>query len=291
MAVSEALFSALAEALSKPSKNYQALQTAFQIPDAGIRGYREGAGLADEIFKRNLQKQTLSQALGNNVPEPVRPYGDINVGTLKELGGLDAIAKLGKSQEPDFFTKFKLQQDAIGQRQKDRQQFIREMVGAKGNKEAVNQAKNAVQGLGYVDDLYTQMDKLSSLEKAGASTPVIEKFYPEINTLKSNIMRTAGFSEGGKNLTENELGIIVNSFLPTTLDNPQSRQIKKKVARDFYAGTIDLFEAAKLLGPAGAKIQAIAEQQRMRSEYGNHLLDREVSGGDDLNSVFSAEGL
>lgn len=94
---SEALFQALAEALSKPSKNYQALQTAFQIPDAGIKGYREGAGLADEIRKRDLQRQTLSQVLGGRVIPGLESFKDTPV---EAANAIEPFAKFKDKPSP-----------------------------------------------------------------------------------------------------------------------------------------------------------------------------------------------
>lgn len=96
---SEALFQALAEALSKPPKNYQALQTAFQIPEAGIKGYKEGADLADEIRKRKLNQSTLSEVLGGNV-RGLEEFGNTPFSSVKEIGqGVSGLSDLVKARQ------------------------------------------------------------------------------------------------------------------------------------------------------------------------------------------------
>jgi hypothetical protein len=288
------LYLKLAEALSQPSKAYRAAQAGLDIPKQAIEGYKYGADFGDSLRKRKLAQSSLTEALGGRIPDGLEGFGDLSVEAAGDLAKpISAIADLQKANTGDnWLAKFKMQQDATNERQKDRQDFIRSMVGAKGNKEAVNQAKNAVQGLGYVDDLYGEIDKLNDTQKALASNDLTGKLFPSINALKKNVRRTAGFSEGGKNLTANELNIVVDSFEPTVFDDPKSRVLKKKIAKDYYSGTIDLFDAAKLLGPAGAKLQEIAAKQKQRAAMGDSLLRNEATGGDpELNDVFASEGL
>lgn len=286
------LYEKLAEAYAQPSQNYRNFQTGVQSANSAIDTIGKVAELKDTLRKRKLQAQTLAEALGGSVPEAVAGYSEIPVTTLHDLGGLDALAKLGKTSI-DPFAKFKMQQDAMNERQKRQHDFIRSMVGAKGNKDAVNQAKNAVQGLDYVDKLWDAYDKLPEIGKSAAGTPGFEKAFPSINTYKQNIIRTAGFAEGGKALTGPERGIIVNSFLPTTYETPESREAKKQIARNYYMGTIDLFEAAKLLGPAGDKLLPIAEKQKRAVDNENigkaaNITGMLNTGGDNLDSLFGA---
>lgn len=296
---SDRLYELLSEALSQPSKKYRAAQEGLAIPKKALEGYEYGAEFMDKQNKRKQADTTLEEMLagtGMSLPEGTEGFAKLKYGQFEPMAklasGIGDLQKVGRDPNKDFMTKFQMQQDAINKRQKDRQNFIREMVGSKGNKDAVNQAKNAVQGLGYVNDLWDEMDKLSPAQKALASTDLTGRMFPTINTLKKNVRRTAGFSEGGKNLTANELEVVVDSFEPTALDNPESRKLKKKIASDFYSGTIDLYEAAKLLGPAGAKIQAIADQQRKRQSMGEGLLRSEAGiGGSELDSIFSEEGV
>lgn len=274
---------------------YSLLAEAYAQPSRASRTFTEGVGAIENIDKgfqaarkRKMDRSTLSEILGGRMVPGLEPFSDMSSDQISRVAPLAPFIKSDPNE--NWLTKFNLQQDAIGKRQKDRQNFIRSMVGAKGNKDAVNSSKNAVQGLGYVRDLWSEMDKLSPEQKVFASNDVTGKLFPVIQTYKQNIRRTAGFSEGGKNLTSNELEVVVNSFEPTLFDNPKSRVLKEKIARDFYSGTIDLFEAARLLGPAGAKLQEMAIQQRKRQAMGQSLLEQEAGFSNDADDPFSAEG-
>lgn len=67
---SEALFQALAQALSQPSKAYKAAQEGLGIPGQAIQGYETGVELADKIRQRKISQQSLYDSLGGrNVPD------------------------------------------------------------------------------------------------------------------------------------------------------------------------------------------------------------------------------
>lgn len=305
---SDELYLKLAEALSQPSKAYKAAKAGLEIPEQALQGYLSGSDIVDRINQRRRNRQTLSEVLGGTVEGLSPELQNLPFGDIERVGpGLGALARFSDAGKPDanLLAKQKFMQEqqarnqaAIADRQKKQQDFIRSMVGAKGNQQAVNAAKNAAQGLGYVDQLWTEMGKLNDVQKMGAANPLTEKLFPTINTLKQNIRRTAGFSEGGKNLTENELNVVVQSFEPTTADflDPNVAQLKKQIARDFYLGTIDLFEAAKLLGPAGDKLIPIANAARQRAaqeenQRRNAMVGGMIgsdSGGGDLDALFDA---
>jgi len=103
---SDALYQALAEALAKPNKNYQALQSAFEIPSAAMKGYEEGAKFSDAIQKRKQANMTLSEMLkasGAEMPAGTEGYGNLTYSqfepTAKLLSGLGAIEKTKKTKE------------------------------------------------------------------------------------------------------------------------------------------------------------------------------------------------
>lgn len=296
---SDSLYAALAEALSQPSKKYRAAQEGLAIPRKAMEGYEYGAEFMDKQNKRKQADTTLEEMLagtGMSLPEGTEGFAKLKYGQFEPMAklasGIGDLQKAGRDPNKDFMTKFQMQQDAINKRQKDRQDFVREMVGAKGNREAVNQAKNAAQGLGYLDDMWNAYEKLNGVQQAGAGTPIFEKFFPVVNSAKANVIRTAGFAEGGKNFTAQERGVIVDSFMPTTYESDESKALKKRIGREYYLGTIDLFNAARLLGPAGVKLKEIAERQQKRQGIGDSLLKNEMGVGDgDLDSVFAEEGL
>jgi len=105
---SDALYQALAEALAKPNKNYQALQSAFEIPSAAMKGYEEGAKFSDAIQKRKQANMTLSEMLkasGAEMPAGTEGYGNLTYSqfepTAKLLSGLGAIEKV-KNKKEDY---------------------------------------------------------------------------------------------------------------------------------------------------------------------------------------------
>lgn len=295
---SDRLYELLAEAKARPSKAYRASKLALDVPQQTLEGVLSGSDIVEKLRQRKMSNQTLQEALGGNVPDRVRGYAGLPVSTIKNLGGLGDIAKLTEQSTVDnrrelFDLKEKGITDRFNRSENRKKENFDKLFGMKpGNKDAVNQAKNAVQGLGYVDDLWSEIDRLTPAQKVLASNDLTGKMFPTINALKKNVRRTAGFSEGGKNLTANELEIVVDSFEPTMFDDQNSRKLKKKIASDFYSGTIDLYEAARLLGPAGAKLQAIAEQQRQKQGLRDSLIKNEVvGGGSDVDSIFGEEGL
>lgn len=88
------LYDELAKAYAQPSRAFRDVSAALQIPEQGLAGYKSGLDYADEINSRKLKNQTLSQALGGNVPDRIAQYGNLRVPVVKDLGGLDAIAKI-----------------------------------------------------------------------------------------------------------------------------------------------------------------------------------------------------
>lgn len=292
------LYDELAKAYAQPSRAFRDVSAALQIPDQGLAGYKSGLEYADALQKRRQDKQTLQEVLGGTVAGLSPELQNLPFGRVKEVGSaLGDLSKFGKTNDLAQRQQFAIeqqarQQKAAAERQQRQQDFIRSMVGAKGNKEAVNQAKNASQGLGYLEDLWNEMDKLSAAGKSAAGTPILEKLYPTVNALKKNVLRTAGFAEGGKNFTGIEKGIIVDSFLPTTYETEASKALKKRIGREYFLGTIDLYDAARLLGPAGDKLIPIARaaEERANKERKNTALSLGggMSGGSDLDSLYSS---
>lgn len=90
---SDALFLALAQAKARKDPWARAADAAGTAGEGVIGGYAQGVQLADAIRKKKLAEQTLSAALGGQVPEPLKGYENIPIETLKELGGLGAVAK------------------------------------------------------------------------------------------------------------------------------------------------------------------------------------------------------
>lgn len=95
---SDALFQELAKALGRPSRAFRAAQAGLAIPEEGLKGYEAGSELADKFQTRKLENQTLSQALGGNVPDSIKGYGGLTVKQFKPTGEiLTGIAALDKA--------------------------------------------------------------------------------------------------------------------------------------------------------------------------------------------------
>lgn len=62
---SQQLYLELAKALAQPSKLYRALDTGLGGVDKALEGYTKGSAVGDAVRKRNLDRQTLAEALGN----------------------------------------------------------------------------------------------------------------------------------------------------------------------------------------------------------------------------------
>lgn len=99
---SDALYVALAEALSKPSRSYRAAKAGLDIPGQALQGYLGGTEIVDKINQRKLANQTLADMLGGaqNVPERARPYGGLRGNVLEKIGGLKGIADITEPTKP-----------------------------------------------------------------------------------------------------------------------------------------------------------------------------------------------
>lgn len=99
---SDLLYSKLADALSRPSNAYLAAQEGLAIPGKVFEGYQQGANFADEIRKRKLAQQTLSEALGGRTVPGLESFGNTTVQGLTTLvPAITAGAALDKANRPD----------------------------------------------------------------------------------------------------------------------------------------------------------------------------------------------
>jgi hypothetical protein len=286
------LYLKLADALSRPSDAYLTAQEGINALKQAGEGYLQGQDIAESIRQRKLSKQTLSEALGGNVPDRVQPYSNLNVQTVEKLGGLRGLADITEpNKSNDWLTKFNMTQEAILKRQKDRQAFIEKMIGAKGNKDAINESQDALKASQAMQSLNDDLDKLGEGEARFKSSPAAKLFAPVLAAKKAQILLYAGFSRGGKQLTGTELGVVVNALAPTAFDDKESRHMKNSTFQDWADGKIDLMGAAKLLGPAGVPLAAIAQNQRIKREQETKNMLLGGGGSEDLNTLFSSEGL
>lgn len=96
---SEALFAELARALGQDSRGLRAVKAASEIPFQAMAGYDAGAQFRDRLNSRKLQNQTLSSALGGNIPSGLEGFGNTTVGAATALEKpITAIAALDKAR-------------------------------------------------------------------------------------------------------------------------------------------------------------------------------------------------
>src|SRR6266571_682959 len=97
---SDALYLALAQALSQPSRAYRSAQAGLGIPGQALQGYLTGTEISDKLRQRKLAQQTLFEALGGNVPEGLGGFSRTPISTLTSLApGITAAASLAKATE------------------------------------------------------------------------------------------------------------------------------------------------------------------------------------------------
>lgn len=293
------LFDKLAEAYARPSGAYRAASAALDIPNQGLEGYLQGAEAGDVIRKRNLGKKTLSEVLGGKIIPGLESFSDTTVDAAKAI---EPFAKF-KSDGLDALLKMQLTQDNIMKRQKDRQNFAKDMLNEKGNRTAVSDSQDINAASVTMNNLNEALDKLpegtGDFYRRRALSPAGRLFNPEIFALRQNIRLRAGFSTGGKNLTGTELGVVVGALEPTMTDNTASRRLKNRLFQDWASGKVNLFDTAKLLGPAGTPLVAVANAQKARQmaqeQRSRATVAASVAGGGDpsgdLDSLYGSEGL
>ena len=144
----------------------------------------------------------------------------------------------------------------------------------KGTQEAVLVVAAAGKALKLVDPLF---DKFAALPEVGARVAATKKGplsmvarakFPELIALQDNFIASTVFSIGGKQLTISEKEIVTDAFLPNFFDNAASRELKRKIVKDYLTGKIEIIAAARLLGPAGAKALKVLEVKFNPSEPG-----------------------
>lgn len=291
MPISSNLWEELVKAKSQPSRAYRTAQAGINAADETLAGYLKGQEIGDSIFNRQLQRQTLGEALPGLVPDELTGLPVAQAKNLVPLAlAKAALDKSNRNPMADFVTKYNLAEQGRRERQQRQQDFIRSMVGAKGNKDAVSEAQDALNAANAMQSLNDELDKLSPAMARVNSTVASKVLEPKIAAKKAQILLYAGFSRGGKQLTGTELGVVVDALTPTGFDNAESRHLKNKVFQDWALGKVDLSNAAKLLGPAGVPLMKIAQDQRLRQDEANKrlLLGGSGVGGNDLNELFDA---
>lgn len=135
-------------------------------------------------------------------------------------------------------------------------------IPVKGNAEAVQSAGRGAELLKKVDPLFDELNNKGPVMSRASLLPGVRNVaFPEVEQMR-NELRQAGFSFGGKNYTGTEAAIIEGTLVPSSLDNAESRELKRKAVKGYISGQIDLLQAANLLGASGVKIKEVLGQSQ-----------------------------
>lgn len=145
----------------------------------------------------------------------------------------------------------------------------------KGTAEAITQTNQSISVLRDVDELFNGYSALRNSGSFGETKARLQTtglgnvLDPRLKALQRNIERT-GFIVGGKQLTGTELEVVKGAFFPTPFDNEASLKVKQEAIHSLLSGQIDLANAARLLGPAGAKAALAVDKVKSEQVKQNH---------------------
>lgn len=320
---SDALFQELAKALARPSSGYRAATAALEIPGDAIQGYESGAKLADQIQARKLGRQTLSEALGGNLPPGMEGFGNTTVNAATALDKpITAIAALQKAlQERNqkgrqlFGTQGKnaLVFDPNGNGSVSTiplpsgsdEPIIPKAAGQtlspyadpsgtplaftpgrgftpvpsgkgttgkpvlkQGNEQAVSDAAMMQMQAPNIDKMFDAYKDKGPVMARLQATPAGSVLDP-VAKQAENSLKLAAFTFGGKQLTGQEKDVVFGAFFPSVTDNAQSLENKRALLKDYFAGKVDLLQAANLLGPAGAPLKGMLQSKMGNPDMGS----------------------
>lgn len=308
---SDSLYQALAQALSQPSRAYRAAQAGLDIPQQALKGYSEGADLADKFRQRKLKQQTLGEALGHQPVEEgiMNLTGEGGDAQKENLSALAAILKAQKEASQKATQLFGVRGDkglvydpnatAISEIpippgdgpiiQKAVSQTISPYadpstgqplaftpgrglspaassggggvpVLKQGNEQAISDAAVMQTQIPNIDTLYDAYKAKGPIAARLQATPAGSVLDP-VAKQAENSLKLAAFTFGGKALTEQEKDVVFGAFFPSITDNAQSLENKRNLLKEYFAGKVDLLQAANLLGPAGAPLRGMLQNK------------------------------
>lgn len=132
----------------------------------------------------------------------------------------------------------------------------------KGDESAVSDANLIVQQVGNVDKLFDAYKNKSKMNAALQATPLGNFSDPALKQIEDSLKLSA-FTFGGKNLTGQEKEVVFGALFPKPTDalDPETYENKRNLLKNFYAGKIDLLQAANLLGPAGSQLKSMLQKK------------------------------
>lgn len=137
-------------------------------------------------------------------------------------------------------------------------------VPFKGDESSIGDANLIAQQSPNVDKLFDAYAAMKVPGQARAqATGVGGLIDPATKQLEDSLKLTA-FTFGGKNLTGQEKEVVFGALFPNWKDNDKSREQKRNLLKDFFAGKVDLLQAANLLGSAGGKLRQMLEEKGVK---------------------------
>jgi len=95
---SDRLYEMLAQVEAQPSGAQQVLEAALGAAKNVGQGYLASKDIEEKLRKRRIQQSSLADLFGGNLPERVRPYGNLPVESLEAVSpALTAISKLDEN--------------------------------------------------------------------------------------------------------------------------------------------------------------------------------------------------
>lgn len=101
---SDALYEALAKALSQPSRAYRTAQAALDVPNQALKGYMTGSEVADKINARRMGRMSLEELLGGQVEGIPEALNRAPVSSLSVLKDVSPFLTKKEEKEPTSYT-------------------------------------------------------------------------------------------------------------------------------------------------------------------------------------------
>lgn len=129
-----------------------------------------------------------------------------------------------------------------------------------GNEQAISDAAIMQTQIPNIDKLYDSYKTKSPVMARLQATPAGSVLDP-VAKQAENSLKLAAFTFGGKQLTGQEKQVVFGAFFPSVTDNPESLENKRTLLKNYFAGKIDLLQAANLLGPAGVPLRGMLQSK------------------------------
>lgn len=130
-----------------------------------------------------------------------------------------------------------------------------------GNEQAISDTAIMQTQIPNIDKLFDAYKAMGPVKARLQATPAGSVIDP-VAKQEENSLKLAAFTFGGKQLTGQEKQVVFGAFFPSVTDNAQSLENKRSLLKNYFAGKIDLLQAANLLGPAGAPLRGMLQSKQ-----------------------------